>query len=79
VISTFLVTPNQDEIVNVNHIVAVKTIVASKKIVIYTTTGAVAIRTTTEDELDSYEEQIEIAIHAAAPRWGKVPKLVVPC
>lgn len=70
-ISTFLVTPTQDEIVNVNHIVAVKTITSNKKILIYTTTGVVAIRTNTQDELDSYEEQIEIAVHAAAPRWVK--------
>lgn len=70
-ISTFLVTPTQNEIVNVNHIVAVKTITSNKKILIYTTTGVVAIRTNTEDELDSYEEQIEIAVHAAAPRWVK--------
>ena len=67
----FLATPNQDEIINVNHIVAVKTITSNKKILIYTTTGVVAIRTNTEDELDSYEEQIEIAVHAAAPRWVK--------
>ena len=70
-ISTFLVTPTQDEIINVNHIVAVKTITSNKKILIYTTTGVVAIRTNTEDELDRYEEQIEIAVHAAAPRWAK--------
>lgn len=70
-INTFLVTPIQDEIVNANHIVAVKTIVTNKKIVIYTTTGVVTIHTNTEDELDSYEEQIEIAVHAAAPRWVK--------
>lgn len=65
----FLATPNQDEIINVNHIVAVKTITSNKKILIYTTTGVVAIHTDTQDELDSYEEQIEIAVHAAAPRW----------
>lgn len=67
----FLVTPNQDEIVNVNHVVAVKTITSIKKILIYTSTGVIAIRTDTQDELDSYEEQIEIAVHAAAPRWVK--------
>lgn len=70
-IRTFLVTPTQDEIVNVNHVVAVKTITSIKKILIYTNTGVIAIRTDTQDELDSYEEQIEIAVHAAAPRWVK--------
>ena len=63
----FLITPNQDEIVNANHVVAVKTITSIKKILIYTNTGVVSIRTDTQDELDSYEEQIEIAVHAAAP------------
>lgn len=65
----FLATPNQDEVINVNHIVAVKTIVSIKKILIYLTTGIITIRTNTQEELDSYEEQIEIAVHAAAPRW----------
>ena len=67
----FLVTPNQSEIVNVNHIVAVKTMHALKKIVVYTSNTAFAIQAMTQDELDSYEEQIEIAVHAAAPRWVK--------
>lgn len=67
----FLVTPNQSEIVNVNHIVAVKTMHALKKLLVYTNSTVFAIQSSTQDELDSYEEQIEIAVHAAAPRWVK--------
>lgn len=67
----FLVTPNQLEIINVNHIVAVKTMHAIKKILIYTESTVIAVRTLTQDELESYEEQIEIAVHSASPRWVK--------
>ena len=44
---------------------------ALKRIVVYTSNTVFAIQAMTQDELDNYEEQIEIAVHAAAPRWVK--------